>query len=110
MALAQGELTPLERGFHALRSGMDVKAYAERVGRKRETVRNEVYAAEVCSVAHVGHDGYFKTLVEIHSAPKWLWPALVSAMAAGGWTVETARKRALSVLKRDLSNRVWGHA
>ena len=30
---AQSELTALERGLHALRSGLDVKAYAASVGR-----------------------------------------------------------------------------
>jgi hypothetical protein len=35
---AQSELTALERGMHALNSGMDIKAYAESVGRKRESV------------------------------------------------------------------------
>jgi hypothetical protein len=43
----QGELTALERGLHALRSGMDVKAYAASVGRKQRTVYNEAQAAEV---------------------------------------------------------------
>jgi len=30
-------------------------------------------------VPHVGHDlsGWFKALVAIHAAPRWLWPALV---------------------------------
>jgi len=44
---AQGELSALERGTHALNSGMDVKAYAASVGRARTTVHDEVYAAEV---------------------------------------------------------------
>jgi hypothetical protein len=50
-----------ERGLHALHSvadgeTLDVKAYAARVGRARETVRNEVCAAEVAdTVADVGH-------------------------------------------------------
>ena len=28
-----GELTPLERGMHALKSGMSVRGYGEKVGR-----------------------------------------------------------------------------
>jgi hypothetical protein len=36
----------------------------------------------------VGHDE-FKTLVEIHAAPRWLWSALVSRMIAEGLTVDT---------------------
>jgi hypothetical protein len=35
---AQGELSALERGLHALNSGMDVKAYAGSVGRARTTI------------------------------------------------------------------------
>jgi hypothetical protein len=33
-------------------------------------------------VTHVDHDlpGRFKTLVEIHSEPEWLWSARVAAM------------------------------
>jgi hypothetical protein len=59
---------------------MDVKAYAESVGRARGTVRDEVYAAEVAeAVSHVRHDlsDQFRTLVEIHAATPWLWSALV---------------------------------
>ena len=82
----QGELSALERGMHALRrpDGMDVKAYAESVGKPRESVRNEVYAAEVASVAHVGHDlsGYFRHLMEVHAAQRWLCPALVEGIAS----------------------------
>ena len=66
-----GELSALERGMHALR-------------RPRESVRNEVYAAEVASVAHVGHDlsGYFRHLTEAHAARRWVWPALVEWIAS----------------------------
>lgn len=91
---AQGELSALERGMHALRSGMDIERYAEKVGRKRGTVRNEVYAAKVASaVSDIGHDlaDHFSQLVEIHAAPPWLWPSLVRAMLAKGWTVEQTR-------------------
>src|SRR6185295_9173617 len=48
---AQGELTALERGIHALHSGMDVKAYAASVGRAKQyqTVRHEALAAAVAA-------------------------------------------------------------
>ena len=39
--------TALERGGHALHSGMDVKVYAASVGRNRHTVQDEVQAARV---------------------------------------------------------------
>jgi ParB-like chromosome segregation protein Spo0J len=94
-ANAQGELTALERGMHALHSGMDVKAYAESVGRKRSTVHDEVYAATVAdAVPDIRNDitAFFSQLVAIHAAPRWLWPALVSRMVDEGWTVEATRK------------------
>ena len=92
---AQGELSPLERGMHALNSGMDVKGYAASVGRARTSVQHEVYAAAVATaVPHVGHGEITdktRHLDEIHAAPSWLWPALVAAMLAKGWNVETTR-------------------
>ena len=91
---AQGELTPLERGMHALRSGMDVKAYAGSVGRAHSNVVREVYAARVASsVSDIGNDLSDRTshLAELHAAPSWLWPALVAELVAKGWTVEQAR-------------------
>ena len=93
-ANAQSELTALERGMHALHSGMDVKAYAESVGRARTSVSSEVLAARVAdAVTHVGHDMtvHFKSLVEIHAAPRWLWSALVGKMVTDGMTVEATR-------------------
>jgi hypothetical protein len=81
----------IERGRHALHSGMDVKAYAESVGRERATVHDEVYAAKVAEVVpDVRNDisGFFSQLVAIHSAPEWLWSALVNAMVKGDWTAE----------------------
>jgi hypothetical protein len=61
---------------HALRSGIDVKAYAKSVGRVRTTVQKEVEAARVAeAVTHMGHDlsDHFRTLVEIHAAPSCYW-------------------------------------
>jgi hypothetical protein len=53
---AHSGLTPFERGRHALGSRMDVKAYAESVGRARQTVDNEARAARVAqTVPEVGH-------------------------------------------------------
>jgi hypothetical protein len=37
---AQFELTALERGLHAVHSGLGVKAYAESVGRARTSVQD----------------------------------------------------------------------
>jgi ParB/RepB/Spo0J family partition protein len=98
---AQSELTALERGLHALHSGMDVKAYAESVGRKQQSVSNEVLAARVReAVPHVGYElsGYFRHLTEIHAAPRWLWPALVENLVSEDLTVAETRE-AVSSLK-----------
>jgi hypothetical protein len=84
---AQGELSALERGLHALRSGMDVRAYADSVGRKRATVQNEISAARVVEACpDIGTEAteHFSHLVEIHAAPSWLWPALVEGMLDNG--------------------------
>jgi protein gp37/ParB-like chromosome segregation protein Spo0J len=93
---AQSELTPLERGLHALKSSMGVREYARETGRKHDQVVRERQAAEV--VAHAtsepkAMEGYTRHLADIHSAPKWLWPALVERLLAEGWTVDATRKQ-----------------
>jgi ParB/RepB/Spo0J family partition protein len=109
---AQSELTALERGLHALRSGVDVKAYAESVGRARKTVSDEVLAAKVSeAVADIRHDlsGVFSQLVAVHAAARWLWPALVAKLVAEGLTVETTR-RAVADLKDASEPPAWTDA
>jgi hypothetical protein len=92
-----GELTPLERGMHALKSGMTQRAYAEKVGRPAGTVTKEMMAAKVASAcSHMGADDY-RTLTEIHAAPSWLWMALVTAASTDDWTVERVRKAVAAV-------------
>ena len=86
---AQGELTALERGRHALgsvkrREDLDVKAYAKAAGREKQysVVLDEVCAARVASDCNVTVDlsKHYQKLVEIHGAVEWAWPALVEAM------------------------------
>ena len=92
---AQGELTALERGLHALHSGKDVRSYAAGAGRVDRTVYNEVLAARVAdAVADIGDDPsrLFSRLVEVHAAPSWLWPALVQKLVTDDMTVEAARR------------------
>jgi hypothetical protein len=92
----QVELTALERGMHALHSGMDVKAYAADVGRNRATVSTEVLAAKVAEACatHVAQDlsDHFRSLTEIHAAPRWLWSALVSCMAETASAIHRAKR------------------
>jgi hypothetical protein len=87
-----GELTPLERGMHALKSGMSVRDYAAKVGRAKGTVDHEMRAAKVASgCPDIGTLGSYQ-LSEIHAAPSWLWPALVAHAAADELTVDGVRK------------------
>ena len=83
----KSELTALERGRHALNSRMTERAYADATGRKHQTVRNDIFAAEVSQTcADVGAElsRHFSQLVEIHPASKWLWPGLVNAVLGAG--------------------------
>jgi hypothetical protein len=77
--------------MHALKAkteqGIDIKAYAAKVGRKQTSVFEETYAAEVMlgvSDTRNGASDRYSQLVAIHAAPSWLWPALVEAMVQGG--------------------------
>jgi len=90
---AQGEPTPIERGRHALNSGMDIKAYAASAGRARTSVENEVKAARVAeAVTDIGHATAFSQLVEIHAAPKHEWRSLVGRVVRDNLTVEKTRE------------------
>ena len=98
LANTQGELHPLEEGKHAAESGLDLKSYAEAVGRARTSVSNEVLAARVASVVtNIGHadlDARWIALREIHAAPSWLWPALAAELVAReGVSVEIPKRR-----------------
>jgi hypothetical protein len=101
---SQSELTPLERGLHALGATVKgdpekgVRAYAGRVGRTQQIVAREVAAARVWKAYNLGCkqapiDLSAKALAEIHAAPEWLWPALVERLVVDGWTVEVTRKQ-----------------
>jgi protein gp37/ParB-like chromosome segregation protein Spo0J len=91
---AQGELSALERGTHALNCGLDVRAYAKSIGRKRTTVNDEVSAAEVAqAVPDIRHDllPYYSQLVVIHTTRPWVWPALAREMLRRRLTVGATR-------------------
>ena len=95
LANTQGELHPLEEGLHALGSGLSVRAYAERVGRKPTPIAMRMQAARVvqaCSdIGTAALKDRWNQLAEIHAAPSWLWPALATELVARGWTVEATR-------------------
>ena len=96
---AQGELSPLERGAHALaatekgkHAGRSIDAYARAVGRAPQTVHTEVRAARVAEISPQGGISLLvnrtKHLAEIHAAPESCWPALVERLVDNQWTVE----------------------
>jgi protein gp37 len=100
----QSELTPLERGFHALRSPLDCKGYAKETGRARTSVQKELHAAEVATaVPDIGHGLSEKVhhLVEIHVAPEWLWSALVERLLADSLTVDGVQRVVKRIGKLD---------
>ncbi len=85
----QSELHALEEGKHAAESGMELKAYAKVSGKKQTTLFARVAAYRVMADSDIGIDDAQKTwsnLAEIHAAPEWLWPALVSQMVGDSWT------------------------
>lgn len=101
----QGELSPLEIGIHALRAvplekgGRGKKGglseYAERVGKGKSAITEYRQAAVVFrNCSHIPTvlllDKAYH-LSAIHSANRPLWPMLVSALLAKGWSVEDAK-------------------
>ena len=86
---SQGELTPLERGMHALKSGLSVRDYAGNVGRSATSTAYERHAAEVFTYVNGRED--FPTVpatspsctpLPLGSGRRWSlsWP-----LAAGRW-------------------------
>jgi hypothetical protein len=60
----------------ALRSGLSVRDYAARVGIDFRTLHARMRAAEVCLHMETAIDpAAWRSLAEIHAAPKWLWRA-----------------------------------
>lgn len=90
----QGELSPLERGMHALAAtdaGCTVREYADRVGLSKSMVQVELSAARVALSTQVDKSQLVRSskhLAEIHAAPESCWPALITRLLDGKWTVE----------------------
>ena len=107
---AQSELSPLERGLHALEAtekgkhGKSIAAYAEQIGRSRQTIQMEIMAARVA--AQVASQLAVSELVtkctnlsEVHAAPSHCWLALVKRLLEGSWGVEDV-KREVTVIRQ----------
>src|SRR4051812_43521905 len=94
----QSELTALERGMHALHSGLDPKPYSANAGRDYELTKKEIQAARVAEAVscqgNVSPDltRYFIHLTSIHPAPRWLWAALVEKLVADDLSVIETRQ------------------
>jgi hypothetical protein len=76
---SQSELTALERGMHALRSGLGNREYARSVGLPASSIDRETAAAQAasgCPDVGASLSERFSQLVEMHAAPYWLWPSL----------------------------------
>ena len=103
LANSQGELTALERGFHALRAtekgsklGKSIKAYAENIGRPQSSVDLEVKSARVANSYHTCGNcsdvaSKSRHLAEIHAAPEPTWPALIKYLIKNEWSVRDVK-------------------
>jgi protein gp37 len=112
LANTQGELSPLERGLHALRSGMTVSAYATSVRRPRTSVQHEVEAARVAEVIDLDHSQIpFWCLVHIHPAKRWFWPVLIAKATRGdGLTGDKMRDLVRDRQLKDAPEQRWAFA
>ncbi len=118
---AQGELSPLEVGLHALRAvplaegGRGKKGglteYATRIGRDKGNVSRYRDGAEVfeairncCNDTTVFLDKA-QHLAAIHQADRRAWPALVAALLSKDWSVKDAENRVARVREFAISER-----
>jgi hypothetical protein len=123
-------ILPIERGIHALHVTKDkhgdLSAYADKVGRPKQRISDEVNAAEVYLKAFQAHTAAFDgppemqieflerlhdqsprkcaNFVAIHRAPQRMWPRLVKTMVDAEWTVEETRHQ-VAVINQSLGPR-----
>jgi ParB/RepB/Spo0J family partition protein len=104
----QADLSPLERGIHALRAigkHGDIKAYAKKTHRNWATVQCEIQAARVAVKAEKKGQPFFPGLLnctyhlrEIHTAPEHCWAILVKRLIDNAWSVEQTKAAVKTVL------------
>lgn len=111
---AQGELSPLEIGIHALKAvpseqgkvGGGLTAYAERIGRDRSVLSKWRSAASVYdalrAMLHEVPKDRPHHLHEISKAPPSTWPALVATLVKRGWTVAETAAEVKTVQQFDI--------
>jgi hypothetical protein len=82
------------------------------MGKSKSHVDRLRSAAEVADACpHVGTVAlcpHARAIAELHSAPRWLWPSLVSRLVTESWTVEVAR-REVQKLKEATEPPAWLH-
>lgn len=119
-ANAQGELSPLEIGMHALhyvakaKGGRGQKGglseYAEGVGRGESLIRRNRDGAEVAQkVAHVCEVSKLLDkaahLAAIHKLPEEAWGVAVEAMLAGEWSAKETGDKVAEALEAKTQKR-----
>lgn len=116
-----GELTPLEEGMHALKSGLTQERYAAATGKARTTLAKQIMAARVaqrvldvprgtsdsqnlqsivpngtidCNVPRgtSALQDAWRCLAEVHVASPWLWPAIVTQLLTEQWGIDATRR------------------
>jgi hypothetical protein len=74
---AQGELSPLEIGLHALGSELNGSEYARQIGVPQGTMKDRICAARVAQeISRYPLNDFldrWQSLSAIHAAPQWLW-------------------------------------
>ena len=102
---AQGELSPLEVGMHALhyvekaqgKEGRGLAAYAEKLGRDKGNLNRYRNAAAVaatcCNITISSLLDKASQLAALHSLPQATWENAVAAMVAGGWSASETQER-----------------
>lgn len=106
----QGELSPLEIGFHALnvvqpaqgKAGEGLAAYADAIGRSKQQVTDLRHAAEVANLSGQPNKFLSKAshLSEIYRAPQSDWKRLCDGVLEQGWTTKQVRAEVEAALAR----------
>lgn len=93
----QRELLPLEIGLHAINSGLSMTEYAKQTGITLKNLEHRWRAAQVArTILYVEKTALapvWYQLDVIHTAPAWLWHALVTQLLTDQWTVEETRRQ-----------------
>lgn len=117
-ANAQGELSPLEIGMHALhyvgksKGGRGQKGglseYAERIGQSKQRIAVCKDAAEVAEKLSIQVDGLLDKanhLAAIHKLPEAAWSVAAEAMLKGEWSAKETAERVAEAVEATTQRR-----